>query len=302
VLWMYGHVPVLIFWAKAYLLPITDPIETLLTDHRGSLRVILPIAIGGLVVFGATTLYTDWWKNPAIEVTYTRFSGVSMGDDTNTLPSQKEQLKFINQGQTYADNLRITIPQTPYISNFTIGSHSQNMTLKQEDNSWVIETRRFPVGASLAVSWMRSVSNQSSYTRQFTVASDEGVNEWKFNIDPNTKTASLLKTTGNIYPTIALLASAAAIAGLYFIPYRREENKKLQRCDEWLQKINDEIFRYYRGQDPEVDRKAYLKNLSDIKENIRNELKEGRIRKSDFEVLENKILESIEKMNNHGIQ
>jgi hypothetical protein len=299
---MYGHVPVLIFWAKAYLLPISDPIETLLTDHRGSLRVILPIAIGGLVVFGATTLYTDWWKNPAIEVTYTRFSGVSMGNDTNTLPSQKEQLKFINQGQTYADNLRITIPQTPYISNFTIGSHSQNMTLKQEDNSWVIETRRFPVGASLAVSWMRSVSNQSSYTRQFTVASDEGVNEWKFNIDPNTKTASLLKTTGNIYPTIALLASAAAIAGLYFIPYRREENKKLQRCDEWLQKINDEIFRYYRGQDPEVDRKAYLKNLSDIKENIRNELKEGRIRKSDFEVLENKILESIEKMNNHGIQ
>jgi hypothetical protein len=299
---MYGHVLVLIFWAKAYLLPISDPIETLLTDHRGSLRVILPIAIGGLVVFGATTLYTDWWKNPAIEVTYTRFSGVSMGDDTNTLPSQKEQLKFINQGQTYADNLRITIPQTPYISNFTIGSHSQNMTLKQEDNSWVIETRRFPVGASLAVSWMRSVSNQSSYTRQFTVASDEGVNEWKFNIDPNTKTASLLKTTGNIYPTIALLASAAAIAGLYFIPYRREENKKLQRCDEWLQKINDEIFRYYRGQDPEVDRKAYLKNLSDIKENIRNELKEGRIRKSDFEVLENKILESIEKMNNHGIQ
>lgn len=299
---MYGHVPVLIFWAKAYLLPISDPIETLLTDHRGSLRVILPIAIGGLVVFGATTLYTDWWKNPAIEVTYTRFSGVSMGNDTNTLPSQKEQLKFINQGQTYADNLRITIPQTPYISNFTIGSHSQNMTLKQEDKSWVIETRRFPVGASLAVSWMRSVSNQSSYTRQFTVASDEGVNEWKFNIDPNTKTASLLKTTGNIYPTIALLASAAAIAGLYFIPYRREENKKLQRCDEWLQKINDEIFRYYRGQDPEVDRKAYLKNLSDIKENIRNELKEGRIRKSDFEVLENKILESIEKMNNHGIQ
>jgi hypothetical protein len=299
---MYGHVPVLIFWAKAYLLPISDPIETLLTDHRGSLRVILPIAIGGLVVFGATTLYTDWWKNPAIEVTYTRFSGVSMGDDTNTLPSQKEQLMFINQGQTYADNLRITIPQTPYISDFTLGSHSQNMTLKQEDNSWVIETRRFPVGASLAVSWMRSVSNQSSYTRQFTVASDEGVNEWKFNIDPNTKTASLLKTTGNIYPTIALLASAAAIAGLYFIPYRREENKKLQRCDEWLQKINDEIFRYYRGQDPEVDRKAYLKNLSDIKENIRNELKEGRIRKSDFEVLENKILESIEKMNNHGIQ
>ena len=287
---------------KAYLLPISDPIETLLTDHRGSLRVILPIAIGGLVVFGATTLYTDWWKNPAIEVTYTRFSGVSMGNDTNTLPSQREQLKFINQGQTYADNLRITIPQTPYISNFTIGSHSQNMTLKQEDKSWVIETRRFPVGASLAVSWMRSVSNQSSYTRQFTVASDEGVNEWKFNIDPNTKTASLLKTTGNIYPTIALLASAAAIAGLYFIPYRREENKKLQRCDEWLQKINDEIFRYYRGQDPEVDRKAYLKNLSDIKENIRNELKEGRIRKSDFEVLENKILESIEKMNNHGIQ
>jgi hypothetical protein len=299
---MYGHVLVLIFWAKAYLLPISDPIETLLTDHRGSLRVILPIAIGGLVVFGATTLYTDWWKNPAIEVTYTRFSGVSMGDDTNTLPSQKEQLKFINQGQTYADNLRITIPQTPYISNFTIGSHSQNMTLKQEDNSWVIETRRFPVGASLAVSWMRSVSNQSSYTRQFTVASDEGVNEWKFNIDPNTKTASLLKTTGNIYPTIALLASAAAIAGLYFIPYRREENKKLQRCDEWLQKINDEIFRYYRGQDHEVDRKAYLKNLSDIKENIRNELKEGRIRKSDFEELESKILESIEKMNNHGMQ
>jgi hypothetical protein len=299
---MYGHVLVLIFWAKAYLLPISDPIETLLTDHRGSLRVILPIAIGGLVVFGATTLYTDWWKNPAIEVTYTRFSGVSMGDDTNTLPSQKEQLKFINQGQTYADNLRITIPQTPYISNFTIGSHSQNMTLKQEDNSWVIETRRFPVGASLAVSWMRSVSNQSSYTRQFTVASDEGVNEWKFNIDPNTKTASLLKTTGNIYPTIALLASAAAIAGLYFIPYRRGENKKLQRCDEWLQKINDEIFRYYRGQDHEVDRKAYLKNLSDIKENIRNELKEGRIRKSDFEELESKILESIEKMNNHGMQ
>jgi hypothetical protein len=273
-----------------------------LTDHRGSLRVILPIAIGGLVVFGATTLYTDWWKLPAIEVTYTRFSGVSMGNDTNTLPSQREQLKFINQGQTYADNLRITIPQTPYISNFTIGPHSQNMTLKQEDKSWVIETRRFPVGASLAVSWMRSVSNQSSYTRQFTVASDEGVNEWKFNIDPNTKTASLLKNTGNIYPTIALLASAAAIAGLYFIPYRREENKKSQRCDEWLQKINDEIFRYYRGQDPEVNRKAYLKNLGDIKENIRNELKEGRIRKSDFEVLENKILESIEKMNNHGIQ
>jgi hypothetical protein len=274
-----------------------------LTDHRGSsLRVILPIAIGGLVVFGATTLYTDWWKLPAIEVTYTRFSGVSMGNDTNTLPSQREQLKFINQGQTYADNLRITIPQTPYINNFTIGSHSQNMTLKQEDKSWVIETRRFPVGASLAVSWMRSVSNQSSYTRQFTVASDEGVNEWKFNIDPNTKTASLLKTTGNIYPTIALLASAAAIAGLYFIPYRREENKKSQRCDEWLQKINDEIFRYYRGQDPEVDRKAYLKNLSDIKENIRNELKKVRIRKSDFEMLENKILESIEKMNNHGIQ
>jgi hypothetical protein len=274
-----------------------------LTVHGGSLlRVILPIAIGGLVVFGATTLYTDWWKKPAIEVTYTRFSGVSMGNDTNTPPSQKEQLKFINQGQTYADNLRITIPQGTFVSNFTLGSHSQNMTLKQEDKSWVIETRRFPVAASLVVSWMRPVSNQSSYTRQFTVASDEGVNEWHFKIDPNTKTASLLKTTGNIYPTIALLASAAAIAGLYFIPYRRKENKRSQRCDEWLQKINDEIFRYYGGQDPEVNRKMCLKNLSDIKESIRNELKEGRIKKSDFEVLENKILESIEKMNNHGIQ
>jgi hypothetical protein len=54
------------------------------------LRVLLPVIIGGLVVFGATTFYTDFWKKPDLHVIYHR----------DYTPSQRDILEFRNVGQS----------------------------------------------------------------------------------------------------------------------------------------------------------------------------------------------------------
>jgi hypothetical protein len=69
-----------------------------MTNSEGSLfRALLPVLVGGLVVFSATTLYTDFWKKPEVALLY-----------RSDLPLQRDILEFRNLGRIPADNLRIT--------------------------------------------------------------------------------------------------------------------------------------------------------------------------------------------------
>lgn len=253
------------------------------------------------MVFGATTLYTDFWKKPDIKFRY--FSP--------TNKSKCGPFEFINSGHSQADNLRIRIGSTPHVTNFTLGYHSQNMTLREENGAWIMETRKFPVGAAVRV--MPVIENRSVPDWYFfTMASDQGVKElFVFRNETDTyryggseDERSQQFDSANLLTSLISPASAAAVAATVistrFIYYLRKQRIKSEKCDVYFKNISDEVFQYYVGQKPEVDKSAHLKNLSDIRDSIRRDFNEGIMTKSDFQELENKIMESLEKMNNGG--
>ena len=128
-------------------------------------------------MFTATTLYTDYWKKPNI--------------DSSFLATNLEtSISFENTGQMQADNLRIEI--TPghlpgrlntNVINFTMNSDSQNATLRKENDSWVIEARKFPVGGYIeTIPVLRNARENETYF--VTMASDQGVKSETLDIDP----------------------------------------------------------------------------------------------------------------------
>jgi hypothetical protein len=269
--------------------------------------VLLPAIIGGLVIFGATTLYTDYWKQPNIDFQYYRLERYNVGE-----------MSFANTGQTPADNLRITIlPNNTNINNFEMDA-TQNTTIKGQislvPTNWIFETRKFPVGATILL--RPDNMNLSEPTLYFiTISTDQGVKREVLLVysndtdkfiygEPNEVLPQIYKGYEppiEISPTIIALVAAGAF-GVIYVLYRIKENRKLKTRDEYFKKISDEVYQHYVGQEPEVDKKVYLKNLSDIRNKIRNDFKIGKIKRSDYEKLENKIMESLEKMNKNGIQ
>ena len=91
-------------------------------------------------MFGATTFYNDYWKKPELSYSWDSY----YGEDSLSVPYRNDTIKFENTGQSHADNLRIAITPDPNVINITIGQHTQNMTLRQEGDSWILETRKFP--------------------------------------------------------------------------------------------------------------------------------------------------------------
>jgi hypothetical protein len=276
-------------------------------SERSILIVLLPVIIGSLVVFGATTLYTDYWMTPKIDLEH-YVSGFR---------DSIHHLLFSNLGNKPADNLRITItPASDSDSDsdsngisFTMGDHSQNTTLTQEGESWVMETRKFPVGAIIDLEFI--LKNGSESTMDFTVAADQGVQQgyiivdsyFRVEYDPANPISQLVYTPDSFLRTPASLALAIAIGiSIWYALYKLVGREKSIARDQFLREINDEVFGYYIGQGSGVDKKVHLKNLSDMRNNIRKAFTDGRIRKVDFEALENRILESIEKMNKNGNQ
>ena len=266
-----------------------------MTYSEGSLfRALLPVLVGGLVVFSATTLYTDLWKKPEVVLLYSEFHGI---------PQYRDSLKFTNVGRIPADNLRITIVSIDVFNtvNFTLGAHSQNTTLKLEEGTWIAETRKFPVGGEITVHpILKNLSKVAVYS--IDVASDQGVKGGTLVVNPvnNTIKTDLIPPQSvpiNIAPAIIGLVAALVIAFLYVLA-RKRENSRIRRYDDYLKKVNNEMYQFYAGR---VENKnSHLTSLDTLRGEIRSAFAKGRIKRSDFEALENKILEHVEKMNKNS--
>jgi hypothetical protein len=77
----------------------------MMSDSKSSFwKSVITAAIAGLVVFSATSLYTDFWKKPHIML-------ASVDD------KEKFQLKVMNIGRSDADKLRLTLEADPKIVN-----------------------------------------------------------------------------------------------------------------------------------------------------------------------------------------
>jgi hypothetical protein len=261
-----------------------------MTDSEGSLlRTLLPVIAGGLIIFLVTTLYTEVWKKPEVALL--------------TLPPNpihRDTLKFVNVGRSPADNLRITIssPDIWNVVNFTMGPHTQNTTLSEEGGRWIIETRRFPVGASVSVNpVLKSLSKPTPYF--IDIASDQGVTGGTLEVIPvnNNTQRDLIPPNPfpvDIRPIVFAFYAAVAITVVYVLSRIREKSR-LRNRDKYLKKINDEIYRYYTKHEESKD--VRLKMLDSLRNDVRTEFNKRRIKRSDFELLEDKILEHIRNMN-----
>ena len=90
--------------------------------------------------------------------------------------------------------------------------------------------------------------------------------------------------------------------GIVYTSIRIRDGKRSQRFNEFLEKINDKVCDYYVIQGPEIIRNQHIKNLTVIRNDMKQEFKDGKINRSDLETLDNRILESMEKMKNDGDQ
>jgi hypothetical protein len=261
-----------------------------MTNAEGSLtRAILPVIVGGLAVFAATTYYTDSWKRPEIVLFYKH---------SNLLPpQQRDILEFTNIGHIPADNLRITVTPDPNVVNFTMGQHTQNTTFKKEEGSWIIESRKFPVNAKVDVSSdLKNLSRPDGYV--ISIAHDQVVKEGTLYVFPENDTIQTKLELPPPIPVDILPAIVAVVVALLItivsILFKIKNNIRLGRRDKHLIKINDEVYQYYTGK--EVDINAHLNTLNSVRNDIKNDFEKRRIQRSDYETLENRILEHIEKL------
>jgi hypothetical protein len=260
------------------------------------LKALIPIIIGGLIAFSATTIYNDFWKQPEILVKYKR---IVVSEPFRI--KYNDELNFINVGRSTADNIRITIAPSRNVVNFTKLFYSQNinLTLDEETRLWIIQDGKFPVGAKIQVRPKLNLSSPDENAEYFINTDyDQGHGEVKFNVTaknnrPIVQTINVIPRVDIALPTLGFIA-ASLVGIIYYLFWRAQKRSQRERT-EYLQKLNDELHHYYTSQ--KKDKEECLNNLNNIRNEIKNKIKHKRIKRSDYEILENKLLEYVGKMN-----
>jgi hypothetical protein len=180
--------------------------------------------------------------------------------------------------------------------------YTQNITLKNVEGRCIMEAKKFPVGAKVSVRpVLKSINDSAFYF--IIIDYDQGHAEGNLLVTvKNNKTQEAdIGPLGPFLPVditlpLNLLIVASVIAVVYYL-LRVSDKKKTNLRNRYLRKLNNELYRYYASQKESKIKNECLQNFRSIRTNIIEDMQKRRIRDSDFETLENKILENMEKLN-----
>jgi hypothetical protein len=186
---------------------------------------ILGVVISGLIVFTATTFYTDIYKQPKMEINLTPIS--------NNATTGVYQLAVKNSGIVSANHFRLTMESNSDILNHSNVLPVENFTLHNDTKRFLIgETPRLAAGAT---SVFQAAFKPLAPTMNFRIFStyDQGSTEkvYVFNTSNAEASFSSIISTGlssTIVPvTSAVVASILAFYGIYKY-YRKRLSQSLK--------------------------------------------------------------------------
>lgn len=201
------------------------------------LMSVLIAVTAGLFIFGASTFYTDVWKQPRVNLILEP-SGYS-----NYIFNDTVEVK--NDGMASATNLWIALKASSPIVNSRLLFYTENATepLRDSQGNWVTYAKRMVPKSQILISVIMNSSNRNNTEFQVFSAYDQGSTNASFTLDGRNRIVSDSPTQiSGSDPIVSVIlsigglitASLASISGVL-------GKKEATRRDQLVSRIRDDM-------------------------------------------------------------